>query len=188
MEHRAWILGGLTVVGVGLVYYVSSRPPRVLPGSRLFLFGDSMAEGLSPHLHALAREQGTELQVVAVRGSRVRQWEESQKLIAQLESFDPDVVLVALGTNDAVAKTDVSASAAELLCRIAESLPESETAWIGVPALPEDANVATRDELEDVAPHYFPTDSMDLPMGPDGVHPTARGYAAWAGSIWQWLT
>lgn len=35
---------------------------------------------------------------------------------------------------------------------------------------------------------FFPTQSLDLPRGPDGIHPTPRGYAAWAGAIWRWLT
>jgi lysophospholipase L1-like esterase len=34
---------------------------------------------------------------------------------------------------------------------------------------------------------YFPSDQLAIPRGPDGIHPTARGYAGWAGAIWQWL-
>jgi len=35
---------------------------------------------------------------------------------------------------------------------------------------------------------YFPSQRLTIPRGADQLHPTARGYAAWAGAIWQWLS
>ncbi len=35
---------------------------------------------------------------------------------------------------------------------------------------------------------YFHSEKLEMPRGPDNLHPTARGYAGWAGAIWHWLS
>jgi lysophospholipase L1-like esterase len=190
---RRWIFGGLLIAGgVGVVRAVTAHP-RLHRDTRLLFFGDSLAQGLSPHLRDLATETGVPYVGTGVVGSRIDQWTSSQWLGEQLVTLQPTLVLVALGTNDAYSRLSpeaVAASAELLLSRIPES---AEVVWVGVPALPAKygANSPSQEVLEaivEVAPSYFPSHGLEIPRGPDGLHPSAAGYAGWAGAIWDWLS
>lgn len=190
------MLAGLGVAaGVTIVRLVADRPPKIEPGSRVLVFGDSHAEGLGPHLRAIAREEAVELLVVASRGTRMDQWASPSSALGgeldhALEQIDPDVVVVVLGTNDSYAQDGPrqTASFEELLDR----LEGRGVVWVGPPALPEVGGRAPAPALvrmlEERAPHYFDSEDLELPTGPDGVHPTAAGYGTWAGALWQWLS
>ncbi len=201
--QRAWILAGLALAaGVGLVYAMGERPPKLQKGAKLLLLGDSMAEGIGPHLQPLALEEGVKLKVLAKSGTRISQWAESKVLDDILRTYEPDLVLVALGTNDeyldAAAVPAVREAALLLLEKFQRCCAApgpyrgdyglgAEVVWIGPPALPKDSNGVTA-VLREVSPQYFASDELELPRAPDRLHPTASGYAAWAGAIWQWLS
>jgi hypothetical protein len=59
----------------------------------------------------------------------------------------------------------------------------STVAWLGPPG----QSVLTYGGK--LGPHQlFAADDLDIQLGPDESHPTAVGYAGWAGAIWAWLT
>lgn len=192
--NKAWIYAGLAVgagtAAVGLVKLLSG--PRLHPGrSRLLLVGDSLAVGLAPHLKALSAEAGIAFDSLAKEGTRIDQWANSQKLQEKLRSFQPTLVLVSLGTNDEY----LSAGAPERQAPYLQALLRNiralapEVAWIGPPTLPKATNGVVemiRSGVPDS--HYYPSENLDIARGPDAIHPTARGYAAWAGSLWRWLS
>lgn len=196
---RAWVLWGLAAVaGVGLVRLLG---PTVHEGERLLLLGDSMAEGLAPHLRALAAEHGVEFHALARRGSRIDEWAADPSLEDLLTDFQPHVVLVALGTNDVYSLSALERSGGAirpLLDRLV-GWPHRDdyglgaaVVWVMPPSLPDELGGFERDDalldrIRDEA-RTFPSDELDIPRAPDGVHPTAAGYAAWAGALWQWLT
>jgi lysophospholipase L1-like esterase len=211
---RRWVLGGLLVAGgLGLVRALTSRPKIHPDGrTRLMLIGDSHAEGLNPHLKALATDQKVPYLSGAKRGTRIDQWATSQWLTDNLAAFQPTLVLVVLGTNDAYAGPDVwgkEQSAYEALLHQLKTFSNvhangedpseplfalgAEVVWVGPPVLPDPYNGmaidrAFLDQLALSAPHYFHSEELSIPKGPDGLHPTASGYAGWAGALWQWLT
>jgi lysophospholipase L1-like esterase len=221
LTNRAWIyvgLGAATMTAVGLVELLGS--PTLRKGDRLMLVGDSLAVGLSAPLSALCRDNGIPFQAIATVGTRIDQWAQSQPLTDALAAFQPTIVLISLGTNDAymVAQSgqDIAARQApymeQLLSKI-EQYPHASDyglgpraiVWISPPTLPSAAislpSVMSLIESEHqislsrIKPRvsFFPTQSLDMPVenlprGPDGIHPAARGYAFWAGKIWQWLT
>lgn len=216
LTNRAWIyvgLGAATLTAVGLVELLGA--PTLRKGDRVLLVGDSLAVGLTAPLGALCRDNGIAFQSLATVGTRIDQWASSQPLTDALASFQPTVVLVSLGTNDAYMQPspgeDIAARQApymeQLLSKIEQYPHASDSgagpraiAWVAPPTLPSAAVSLPSVRIliqSEHAIHFprikprvalFPTERLTLPRGPDGIHPVARGYAAWAGALWQWLT
>ena len=192
--NKTWIYAGLAVAAgvsaVGLVKVFSG--PRIRPGrSRVFLVGDSLAVGIAPHLKALSAESRIAFDYVAKEGTRIDQWANSQVLQEKLKLFQPTLVLVSLGTNDEYLSEGAPARQAPYLQTLLANLGAAapEIAWIGPPTLPKRTNgmvALIRSRVPDS--HYFASENLEIVRGPDALHPTARGYATWAGSIWRWLS
>lgn len=201
---RAWIYVGLgaAVTAVGLVELLSG--PTLRPGDRVLLIGDSLAVGLAVPLGALAKERKIPFQGIGVVGTRIDQWASSAALEQALRTFQPTVVLISLGTNDAYMQgLDVAVRQApftdELLTKIEAAGPRA-IVWISPPTLPAKAGELAHVRELISAQHaitfprvrprvsIFPSERLVLARAPDQIHPVASGYAAWAGAIWQWLT
>jgi lysophospholipase L1-like esterase len=210
-SSRAWIyigLGAAALTAVGLVELLSG--PTLRPGDRILLVGDSLAVGLSTPLGALAKDRGIAFSALATVGTRIDQWAQSQDLKDALASFQPTIVLISLGTNDAymMPPPDVGVRQAPymdaLLTMIETGWTHSDDyglgpraiVWIAPPTLPDAAiSIApVRALIADQAAllhrriSIYPSDRLTLARGPDGIHPVVSAYAAWAGAIWQWLT
>jgi lysophospholipase L1-like esterase len=207
LTNRAWIYVGIagTLTAVGLVELLGA--PTLRAGDRVLLVGDSLAVGLTVPLGALCRDNGIAFQAIATVGTRIDQWASSPTLLETLKTFQPTIVLVSLGTNDAYMMPspgqDIGARQApymdKLLSTIESAAPRA-IVWISPPTLPPAAvslpSVMALIESEHqialprIKPRvaFFPTQSLTLQRGPDGIHPVASGYAAWAGALWQWLT
>lgn len=194
LVDRRWILGGLLFAGgVGVVRVLTHRP-KLDENSRILVIGDSLAKGLTPHLGALADDEGLPLFGMAISGTVTVQWVNSEKLKAQLASFKPSHVFVSLGTNDAYTQfnpEDVADDAEELVEIIQAA--GAHPIWIGMPPLPRfhggnEINPEVLMSVKDAVPFYFDSSELDIPREPDGLHPTAAGYAGWAGAFWNWIS
>lgn len=193
-QSKQWLYAGLALVaGVGVVRLMSG--PRLKRGLRVLLIGDSLAVGTAPHYSALAKEAGVEFKGLGVTGTRIDQWASSQELPKVLASFRPDLVLVSLGTNDAFMKgADVVVKQRAGLEKLLQQLQGRDVVWIGPPALPGAPSPGIITMIQDAAGaltprfHYFHSERLQIPRGPDGIHPTVRGYAGWAGAVWHWLS
>jgi lysophospholipase L1-like esterase len=190
---RRWILGGLLVAGgVGVARLVAARP-KIREDTRLLLIGDSMAEGLRPHIRALATEQGIPYVGGSVVGSTIADWLDSFWLESELEQFAPTLVVIVLGTNDAFTSYTPEQVAEHARMLLGKIPLDAEVVWVSPPALPEryagrSPNPAIVDAIDEQAPHWFESTDWVIPRGPDALHPTAHGYAGWAGVIWDYLT
>jgi lysophospholipase L1-like esterase len=189
---RRWILSGLLLAGgIGVARMARARP-KLTEDTRLLLIGDSLAQGLSPHLKALATDAGLPYLGAGVAGSRVAQWIDSQWLSAALQEFSPNLVLLCLGTNDAYSNLSVQQERAHVDALLARLPAQAEVVWVGPPLLPATysgraAHVELVEAIADRTEHYYDSQELDIPRGPDGLHPTAAGYAGWAGALWDWL-
>ena len=209
-RKQAWIWAGLALAGgVGVVVLASSlggskaeppapgdapapgtspetppvkREPIVRPGDRVLLLGDSLAVGLSTPLRQLCKGRDATLTAQAKEGTTISAW----------GSYDPpeqDVCLVSLGTND-MKMLDPLAERPKLDALLARLKGKSRrVVWLAPPPMPfPDRGVLAMidDALRGSALAAVP--SLDVPRAPDKIHPTAAGYAAWAGFIWQLIT
>lgn len=191
---RRWLLGGILLAGgYGFVRAMTYRP-RLDEGSRILLIGDSFAQGLLKHLQGLATTAGLPYVGSGIPGTTVNQWVSSAWLEKKLADFKPTHVLVSLGTNDAFSNkpiSEVSAAAKSLTRKLQDA--GAHVIWIGPPSLPSTygaraLNSSLLMPLREAAPAYFDTTEYSVPRGPDNLHPSAAGYAGWAGALWNWLT
>lgn len=161
-------------------------------------------------MKSLSKEAGIPYFVAAVPGTRIDQWAGSQKLASYLADFQPTITLVVLGTNDAYMSGDVWDKQAPHMEALLTKLREfsnvntndsagahysagSEIVWIGPPSLPSPhmgraPNAEFLSALAEHAPHYFDSAAYEIPRGPDKLHPSASGFAGWAGQIWSYLS
>lgn len=179
--------------GVGVLKILTKRP-KLTENSRVLVIGDSLARGMTIHFHQLAEEAEIELMAIAQNGTRTEQWAHSEELAAALIEFDPTLVLVSLGTNDAYAARS-PADVAEDVKTLVEMIEETsaQVVWIGVPTLPAVSagahlNEDVLDAIRQTAPNYYDSTELNIPRAPDQIHPTVNGYAGWAGAIWNWLS
>ncbi len=191
VDRRLLYAGLLVAAGVGLVR--AFRGPRIEPGqTRLLLVGDSLAVGLGTPMRALASEANVPFDQISRSGTRIDQWSGSQKLMEKIQEFNPTMILVSLGTNDEYMGAGAAARQAPYLERLLTVLRvgKAEVIWIGPPRLPKSSSNGIVPLIRRTIPrdHYFPSEKLTIPRGPDGLHPTARGYAGWAGAIWRWLS
>lgn len=214
-RKRAWIWAGLGLAaGVGVVIVTSKsgdersklpepegggslppatpprpqptmpeRPPRVtvVPGARVLLLGDSIAQGLTAPLNRLVTDAKASLSVTAKMGTTISAW-------SGTPPPKSDIALVSLGTND-MKLLDPLAEKSKLealLLRLRET--SRRVVWVSPPPMPfQDRGVRQMLASTTAAAGVELFPSIEVPRGPDGVHPNASGYAALAGLLWRWI-
>lgn len=205
-RKRAWLWAGLGLAaGVGVVVAVSSSgtspteptpagaPPgtpgaslpkrrRIVSGDRLLLVGDSLAVGLTAPLKQLATSNEVKFAATAKEGTTIAYW-------SGADLPTSDVALVSLGTNDMKLLDPMSERPKldALLKRL--TTLSKRVIWLLPPPMPfPDKGVlkmiddASREAKTALVP------PLDVDRGPDKIHPTGRGYAAWAGFIWNLIS
>lgn len=187
-----WIYAGLGLAaGVGLVVASSSKEkslpespksPFLRAGDRVLLIGDSLAQGLSVPMKQLASEDQIAFLADGRQGTRIGQWGVEPWLSQDLATFRPTLVLVSLGTND-MRMTDPNGERPALAALLL-ALRGLRALWIAPPTMPfPDRGV--RAMIADTEVPTFHSESLSIPRGPDGIHPTASGFAGFAGSVWK---
>lgn len=194
-SKNGWLLGGLLLAaGVG---YVTMRQknsaapelPTVSPGDKVLIVGDSLAQGLAPQFKSLATATGCDTASITEVGTVMKQWLTEPRLSAlqkALSSFTPTVVLVSLGTNDnKTSYTDdvLTAQITDLLALLRSG--GAKVVWMLAPPMPFPDRVGPLLAASGVS--VVDTQAIIIPRGPDNIHPTARGYAAWAALVWDRL-
>jgi|SRR6185436_9536890 len=194
---RTWLYAGLLIVGGVSLAKVLKQGPTIRRGERLLLVGDSLAVGLAPPLGQLAKDNGVVFDSVGKVGSTVAQWVGATQLNASLKQkllLKPRVVLVSLGTNDEALSLESARAELAGIDALAAMVKAggAELGWVGPPKFlpgisfkPNGFTAAIRQKIP--SNEYFPSETYDIPRGGDNLHPTLRGYAGWAGQIWQWM-
>lgn len=197
-----WLWAGLGLAaGVGVVVYASSsstgdapatgpgdkpaplpKRRRLVEGDRLLLVGDSLAVGLTAPLKQLATASGVKFAAQAKEGTTVAFW-------SGADFPESDTVLVSLGTND-MKLLDPLAERPKLDVLLAKLGKLSKRViWVLPPPMPfpDKGVLGMIDDAAKVAKIAL-VPSLDVDRGPDKIHPTGRGYAAWAGFIWNLIS
>jgi lysophospholipase L1-like esterase len=195
-DNRLLVYAGLLTVG-GVAAASLFATPKIRPGQRLFLLGDSLAVGLTTPLSQIAKDHKVGFKNMAVSGTRIDQWASNAALYQAIRDFKPDLILVSLGTNDEYMKLDAHKQQAAPLRKLLTTLRESApVVWIGPPRLPSSGAYAWKTSngaiplIRENVPssHYFPSHTLEIPRAPDQLHPSVRGAAGWAGKIWEFIT
>jgi len=209
-DRKGWLYAGLALVaGVGLVSLLA-KPAEAADedfptdggaapvgagklglraGARILMIGDSLAVGLGPPLKKLASAQGYGVAYDGKVGTRSGQWASGPSLPADLARDKFDVVLVSLGTNDMptnFSAEQIQAAMATIVDKIRAA--GAQPVWVAPPRMVTLREDAVRQAIASLGVPVFPSDALDIPRGGDRIHPTAIGYAGWAGALLGWLT
>lgn len=79
----------------------STAQESVAPRERIAMLGDTNAEFLGKPFSAIAESNNADMVVTPQRSSTVADWNEHEEWIAWLDEFDPTIVIIVLGTNEA---------------------------------------------------------------------------------------
>lgn len=179
------------VATAGVAWWLSRRTARVTSGEKLrqgdrvLLLGDSLAVGLTPRLGKLAGAGGFEFGSAAKTGSTMQYW--LHAATEPLAVAQPTLVLVSLGTNDAVTSQPLAELRAQRDALVRKlQAAGARVLWVGPPQLPARARPEVRAMLEEW-PAYFHSEDLPIPQH-DEIHSTPEGYADWADAIWASLT
>jgi len=168
--------------------------------ARILLVGDSLAVGLSNPLSEIAQSHGTEVKADGRTGTTAHDWVRGGWLAQDVASFNPDLILISLGTNDAAG--DLSAFGPNVTTLIDQATSKGgKLAWIGppyfAPTLPnfpagnvERMRQTLLDTLSPRGINLFRSDAggaeRDYARAADKLHMTPAGYADWAKAIASW--
>ena len=176
--HLDWIFGGMiAAAGVGLVYALRCSPV-IRRGDRIVLFGDSLSVGLDPFFASLCRDSGCSYESKVKGGTTMRFWRRNARATTEALVRGAQVVMISLGTNDALSNftdAELAAEASELV-NIAKAAG-AKVLWILPPKLPKPdrATPQIRGVVQTAGETVFESSQLPIAMTSDNIHPRPRG-------------
>ncbi|HEX7997227.1 MAG TPA: SGNH/GDSL hydrolase family protein [Pyrinomonadaceae bacterium] len=158
--------------------------PVELKGKSVMLVGDSMAEGIGPHLQKKVEAAGGRFINAQERSSTIVWWQGSGKLRELLLKHRPDIVFIALGSNEIF--IEEPHMRAPLIKAMVAELGTRPAFWIGPPCWKPDKGLINVIDENFQESHFYNSNDLQVARAPDGKHPTAQGYQYWTELIWNW--
>jgi lysophospholipase L1-like esterase len=158
--------------------------PVSLAGKSVLLVGDSMAEGIGPYLQKKVEASGGRFINGQERSSTIIWWQGSGKLQQLLGQYHPDIVFIALGSNEIF--LEQPEARAPLIKEMVAELGTRPAFWIGPPSWKPDKGLVHVIDENFQPDHFYNSNDLKVPRAPDGKHPTAQGYQTWTELIWNW--
>jgi lysophospholipase L1-like esterase len=158
--------------------------PVSLAGRRVLLVGDSMAEGIAPFLQSRVEAAGGVWTSEPEQSSTIIWWQGSGRLRELIAQHRPDIIFIALGSNELFTK-DAEARASIIRTMVSE-IGSRQAYWVGPPSWKPGSRLVPVIEKNFQDGHFYNSDNLDVPRGPDGKHPTLKGYERWVDLIWNW--
>lgn len=158
--------------------------PLSLTNKTILLVGDSMAEGVGPWLKKKVEEAGGRFIDGHERSSTIVWWQGSGKLKELLSLHHPDIVFIALGSNEIFLQKPEQR--APLIKQMVEEIGAHPAYWIGPPSWKPDSGLVHVIEESFQPGHFYNSNDLKVPRAADGKHPTAQGYGTWTDLVWTW--
>jgi hypothetical protein len=153
--------------------------------SRVLHVGDSMAPLVGNFLRPLFHKQGRNYWIETVVSSSTLEWAEKRLLQDAMYKYDPEVVIVSLGSNELFDPRPARRGPA--VKQIVADTRGRPCLWIGPPLWKPDTGFIA--VLKQNLGHcrYFDSSKLDLPRMEDGRHPSWTGGWRWADAVWREL-
>lgn len=153
----------------------------------ILVAGDSLAVGMSDKFRSLISSCGYRPVIHAVVGTSSIQWSSWIKL--DIEQHRPDLVLLSLGTNDALIFDNVLRHRSHKL--IADIFDVSSTRYVWIlPHVVDNIRLrnisSVRDSIEKISRYSYDSTILNLKTGRDGIHLGPESYSRWACEVWDW--
>lgn len=160
--------------------------PPSLTGKKVLQVGDSMVGGdwgLSAALKPkFVKEGATFIRDLKV-SETIKSYDKSSRLTDLLAEHDPDIVIITLGTNDALLPNP--SAMAPHVQSIAKKVGNRECWWMGPPLWKPDTGILKTIRDNSAPCHFYDASKLNVQRGDDGVHPTDRGAQTWANAFWR---
>lgn len=164
---------------VGTNWIPAARAARILHA------GDSMVPLVGNYLRRAVWDDHRDYWVEARDSSTTRTWAQEGLLRKVMYQYDPQVVLISLGSNELFDPTpeDRAADIRQLI----QDVRARPCMWILPPLWKQDRGFIR--VLKENLGHctYFDTTQLDLPRMEDGRHPDWSGGYKWAVGVWRAL-
>lgn len=188
-EAHGQIVNGDLHLGAGQISFTvwsngGSAYPLSLANKTVLLTGDSMAEGIGWSMKKKVEDAGGHIIVQPVYSSTTVQWQDEGRIREYIERFNPDIIFVALGSNE-IFVTDLEARA-KAVRGISADIGSRPAYWIGPPSWKPDKGIVRVIEENFKEGHFYNSNSLVVPRRKDGAHPTVEGYKIWTELIWTW--
>ena len=151
----------------------------------VFIFGDSMTILIANRLAAYGEKNGYKVVSVTWDGSSTVSWSACDTIDNIIARYHPDFIMVSLGSNELFLKNfDLRKPNVEKIIKKFKGIP---FVWISPPNWKEDVgfNAMMRKTLPPGT--FYNSNNLDLPRGPDHIHPTPKGGVTWTDSIMSWM-
>ena len=152
---------------------------------RVLHVGDSMVPLVGFYLRKLYQADGRKYSIVAEDSSSTLSWDNERKLQEQMFKYDPDLILISLGSNELFDRNPERRAGA--IRRLVKDTRGRPCLWIGPPAWKKDYGFLK--VLKDNLGHcqYFDSTRLKLPRMKDGRHPSWTGGYRWSVAVWKRL-
>lgn len=151
----------------------------------IYLVGDSMAAGLSQPIGKEVKKTGNTFHSRYKIGSTVIDWAKMPELDQDIKNYNPDTILISLGTNDMkVINFNLEKKALKVFLKKMQSSGAKEIIWIVPPSMPFKDNGFLK-ILEDVDVKKVECGSYERSL--DKIHLTNNGYKDWATCVMSHL-
>ncbi len=160
--------------------------PVALENRTVLLIGDSMAAGLAPFLKKRVEAEGGRFLAEPEQSSTIIWWQGSGRLRKLLAEHQPDIVFIALGSNELFMRQPELRS--PVIKRMVEEMDGRPAYWIGPLSWKPGAGLLRVIEENFQSGHFYNSDDLKAPRGTDGKHPTPQGYEQWTEFVWNWYS
>jgi hypothetical protein len=159
--------------------------PHRAEARRVLHFGDSMVPLVGNYLKPVYERQGSSYRMLSTRSSTTRTFSDHAGLSAALREYDPDLVLISLGSNE-LFERELGAVATAVRA-IVRQVGDRPCLWISPPAWAK--GYGFLDTLrESVAPcDHFDSSRLPFSRQADGRHPDWSSSYRWASEVWRAL-
>ena len=168
-------------------------PPIVLPqGPRKYKVvlhtGDSTVgggHGLAKALRGRFEAEGARYVSDTVNRASLLSYEVANHIGASIARYQPDLVLVNLGTNEVFVPAPESLE--PRIRAIVKRVGRRDCVWIGPPTWKGDRGIVDVLRANASPCRFFDSSNLGLERVRDGIHPTDKGGEQWADKFWAFF-
>lgn len=194
-----WLLSILLVLGmevrpgpVGVALRRANERAHglgILRGKTVLMFGDSMVNcGVNVWLEPWLKRQGVARFVTrSWASSTTLSWSIAPKLDTYLWQYDPDIVIVMLGSNE-LFHPYPHMKVRPIRTLLGRLAPNRLVLWVGPPAWKPDKGIIATMKAQLPPGRFFDSGKVLMGRQKDGYHPSMAGSKTWAEALQGWLT
>ncbi len=161
---------------------------EILRGKRVLMFGDSMVNcGINVWLEPWLKHHGVRsYSTHSWASSTTVSWAKTPKLQAYMWKFDPDIVIIVLGSNELF--HPYPRMKIRPIRAILKKMGKHRLVyWVGPPAWKPDKGIIAVMKAQMPPGHFFDSSKLTLGRQKDGYHPNMAGSKTWAHALQRWL-